>query len=69
MNNWFYIILLYIIVLYDFNSFMWFKGLVEVVSICSRDEMLDNFQSMNNNDIVLLFVRFQLNKCQINRPN
>ena len=66
MNNWFYIILLYIIVLYDFNSFMWFKGLVEVVSICSRDEMLDNFQSMNNNDIVLLFVRFQLNKCQIN---
>ena len=66
MNDWFYIILLYIIVLYDFNSFMWFKGLVEVVSICSRDEMLDNFQSMNNNDIVLLFVRFQLNKCQIN---
>ena len=39
---------------------MWLKGLVEVVSICSRDDMLDTFQSMNNNDILLLFACFQL---------
>ena len=39
---------------------MWLKDLVEVVSICSREDMLDNFQSMNNNDIVLLFSCFQV---------
>ena len=66
MNNWFYIILLYINVLYNFISPMWPKGFREVVSICSRDDMLDNFQSMNNNDIVLLFACFQL-ESQINK--
>ena len=61
-----YIILLYIILLYNFNSLMWLKGLVEVDSLCSRDDMLDNFQSMNNNDIVLLFACFQM-ESQINK--
>ena len=66
MKNWSYIILLYIIFLYNFNSLMWLNGLVEVVLICSRDDMLDNFQSMNNDDIVLLFACFQL-ESQINK--
>ena len=66
MNYWFYIILLYINVLYNFISPMWLKGFVEVVSNSSRDDMLDNFQSMNSNDIVLLFACFQL-ESQINK--
>ena len=40
--------MLYIISLYNFNSLMWLKGLVEVVSTCSRDDMLDNVYSLNN---------------------
>ena len=64
MNNWFCIILLHNFSLYLFKL-MWLKGLVEVVSNCSRDDMLDNFQSMNNKDIVLLFACCQL-ESQIN---
>ena len=46
---------------------MWLKSLVEVVLVCSCDEMLDNFQSMNNNYIiVLLSACFQL-ESQINK--
>ena len=67
VNSWFYIILSYITLLYNFNSLIWLTSLVEYVSTCSRQPKLLTCWKNTQLIITILYYLHVLTGSQINK--